>query len=58
MPGVETNGAITLQLRSQKATILSPFTSVPAEADIVAAFLRRCRRTIARDDRGIEEMAS
>jgi hypothetical protein len=29
---------------------------VPAEADVVAAFLRRCRRTIAMDDRGIEEI--
>jgi hypothetical protein len=26
LPGAETNGAMTLQLRSQKATILSPLT--------------------------------
>jgi hypothetical protein len=26
---------------------------VPAETDVVAAFLRRCRRTIATDDSGV-----
>jgi hypothetical protein len=44
LPGAETNGAITLQFRSQKATILSPFTflcplkpmlSPPFFADVV-----------------------
>ena len=44
LPGAETNGAITLQFRSQKATILSPFTflcplkpmlSPPFVADVV-----------------------
>ena len=29
---------------------------VPAEADVVAAFLRRCRRTIAMDDSGVEKI--
>jgi len=55
----KTNGAITLQFRSQKATILSPFTFlVPAETDVVAALLRRCRRSIAMDDCGVEEIGS
>jgi hypothetical protein len=27
---------------------------VPAEPDVVAAFLRRCRRTIAMDDSGVD----
>ena len=29
---------------------------VPAEPDVVAAFLRRCRRTIAMDDSGVEKI--
>ena len=29
---------------------------VPAETDVVAAFLRRCRRTIAMDDSGVEKI--
>ena len=29
---------------------------VAAETDVVAAFLRRCRRTIAMDDSGVEKI--
>ena len=50
LPGAETNGAITLQLRSQKATILSPFTFLCPLKPMSP------RRTIATDDRGIEEI--
>jgi len=50
LPGAETNGAITLQFRSQKATIFAFHLLVPAETDVVAAFLRRCRRSISMDD--------
>jgi len=53
----ETNGEITLQRRSQKTTILSPFIFfVTTEPDVVAAFLRGCRRSIAMNGGYVEKI--
>ena len=57
LPGAETNGAITLQLPIAEGDDLIAFDLlVSAETDVVAAFLRRCRRSIAMDDGGVEEI--
>jgi len=52
-----TNGAITLQLRSQKATILSPFIFLwPLNPMFVATFLRRRCRPIPINDGRVEKI--
>jgi hypothetical protein len=56
LPGAATNGAITLQWRSQKATTLSPFTFwCPLKPRLSPPFFRRRRGAVAVNDRGVEE---
>src|SRR6202521_1352415 len=60
LPGAATNGAITLQWRSQKATTLSPFTFLcPLKPRLsppfVAALFRRRRGAVAVNDCGVEK---
>ena len=53
LPGAETNGAITLQCRSQKATTLSPLTFLwPLKPRLSPPFFA----TVAVDDVGVEQI--